>query len=228
MPRVDMDYSSVNRSTAEARSFYNRISPYYDTLAASEKKYIRAGLRLLDPNPGDRILEIGSGTGFALVEIARELKDKGHAYGIDISPGMIHRAQNKLREQRVEKIVSLILDDAHVLPFESQSMNAVFMSFTLELFHRQQIPRVLKECHRVVKPDGRMCVVSLSKGETKTFMSQVYEWLHDRFPRILDCRPIPVEALLKAHGFQIQEAIHTAMWGLPISINLVSKLDQQT
>lgn len=225
MPRVDMDISSVNRSTAEARSFYHRLSPYYDTLAGSEKKFIRAGLRLLDPEPGDRILEIGSGTGFALLQIARKLNNNGHVYGIDIAPGMIRVAQKKLREHQAEKNVSLILDDAHILPFKSESMSAVFMSFTLELFHTQQIPRVLKECHRVIVPDGRMCVVSLSKGTSKTIIRQAYEWLHEKFPTVLDCRPIPVDAFLKDNGFQIQEVEHTTMWGLPVSINLVTKLE---
>jgi len=223
MPRVDLDFADVNRSKSDARSLYNRISPYYDTLAASEKKFIKTGLQMLDTKPGDRILEIGSGTGFALLEIARQLSGRGHAYGIDISPGMIGVAQEKIRQNKRGEIVSLIQDDAKNLPFKSQSMNGVFMSFTLELFHTQEIPRVLKECHRVIKRDGRMCVVSLSKGQTKSIISQVYEWLHNKYPKLLDCRPIPVGALLKAHGYQIQKKIDTAMWGLPVSINLVVK-----
>lgn len=226
MPRLDMDFASVDRSKAEARTFYTRISPYYDTLAASEKKFIQTGLDLLDASPGDRILEIGSGTGFALLDIALQVEDTGHAYGVDISPGMIRVAHEKLKQHQVRDQVSLILDDAHILPLASQSIDGIFMSFTLELFHTPELPQVLKECHRVIRQDGRMCVVSLSTGPSKTIMSRIYEWLHDRYPRLLDCRPIPVGALLEAHGYRIQKKIDTAMLGLPVSIILVRKTQE--
>jgi SAM-dependent methyltransferase len=61
----------VPRSQEDAQAAYDRMSGWYDLLAAgSEERHIEAGLRQLDPTQGERVLEIGFGTGRALVRLA--------------------------------------------------------------------------------------------------------------------------------------------------------------
>ena len=91
------------------------------------------------------------------------------------------------------------------------------MSFTLELFDTPEISKMLSECHRVLKKEGRIGVVSLSK-KNETVLSRMYEWLHEVFPRMLDCRPIFVEDALNEAGFTTQDAALISMWGLPIEM----------
>jgi demethylmenaquinone methyltransferase/2-methoxy-6-polyprenyl-1,4-benzoquinol methylase len=208
--------SPVERTKLEARAFYDRISPYYDWIAASEDKFVRRGLNMLDLQPGDRVLEIGSGTGKALLVLAEAVGETGHVFGIDISPGMTGVARKRLRKHSLEDQVDLTVDDASQLPFASGVMEAVFMSFTLELFHIPEIAQVLSECDRVLKPDGQLGVVSLDRKVPLNLVERAYEWLHERFPKALDCRPIPVRAELERAGFQIEQDRQERMWGLSV------------
>ena len=61
---------------------------------------------------------------------------------------MLEVARQKLRDQRLEARVEMICADAMTLPYESDSMDGIFMSFTLELFDLPEIPAVLAECRR--------------------------------------------------------------------------------
>ncbi|HDD61451.1 MAG TPA: 2-heptaprenyl-1,4-naphthoquinone methyltransferase, partial [Chloroflexi bacterium] len=65
------EFSRVNRPVQAAESYYSSLSGIYDLVASSEKRFIRLGLALLYPQPGERILEIGFGTGYAQQHIAR-------------------------------------------------------------------------------------------------------------------------------------------------------------
>jgi DNA modification methylase len=100
---------------------------------------------------------------------------------------------------------------------------ASFMSFTLELFDTPEIPQVLGECIRVLRSGGRICIVSLSKAGGASWMQNFYEWGHEKFPNLLNCRPIYVEKALRDAGFQILNATRTSLWGLPIENVLASK-----
>jgi len=62
----------VERSTAQARATYDRLAPWYDWVEAPfERRARAAGLRLLDARPGERILEIGVGSGHTLAALTR-------------------------------------------------------------------------------------------------------------------------------------------------------------
>lgn len=208
----------VTRSHQEARSFYNRISRLYDVSEGMfERKYIRMGLRKLSVGAGDIILEIGIGTGQSIVECAGLVDSSGKVYGVDISEGMLKVTRRKLRKADLLGRVELLNTDAIHLPFTDGFFDAVFMSFTLELFDTPEISKMLSECHRVLKKEGRIGVVSLSK-KNETVLSRMYEWLHEVFPRMLDCRPIFVEDALNEAGFTTQDAALISMWGLPIEM----------
>jgi ubiquinone/menaquinone biosynthesis C-methylase UbiE len=211
----------VTRSHAQARAAYNAMSGFYDRMAgSSERKYKLIGLALLAVQPGERVLEIGAGTGQCLPLLANAAGGQGLVCGMDHSDGMLRVTQNRLRKNGLSPAVQLQCADALHLPYASHSFDALFLSFTLELFDTPEIPPVLAECRRVLKPIGRLSVAAMCKQEHVTSMEKLYEWAHTHFEAWADCRPIVLQPALQAAGFQIHEQVDCRMFGLPVSIVL--------
>jgi demethylmenaquinone methyltransferase/2-methoxy-6-polyprenyl-1,4-benzoquinol methylase len=200
-------------SRAETKALYDKISKVYDLLSEHTEGPVReAGLRMLAPAAGERVLEIGFGTGHALVWLARAVGPSGTVHGIDLSDGMMAVAENLVRHEGVAERVELRTGDATDLPYPADSVDAVFMSFTLELFDTAEIPAVLAQCRRVLKAGGRIVVVGMSKEGAHGLVYEAYEWTHRHFPNFVDCRPILVSQVLAAAGFQVTEKRNVQIW----------------
>ena len=106
-------------------------------------------------------------------------------------------AEENLHTAGLSERVELTVGDGLHLPQQSSTLDGVFMSFTLELFDTPEIPQVLAECKRVLKPGGRIAVVAVSKEGEHGIVIEVYEWSHRHFPNLVDCRPIFVRRSLE-------------------------------
>jgi len=224
MPDDKTSISRVTRSKADAKASYDKLSRWYDLLAnRSERKHREAGLEKLGVRPGEKALEVGFGTGHALLALARAVGDAGRVYGIDLSEGMRDRAISRLEEAGFSGQVVLACGDANELPYDADFFDAAFMSFTLELFDTPEIPVVLGECRRVLRSGGRLCVVAMTKGEPPGVMERLYEWAHRRWPRYVDCRPIYASRSVEEAEFQLRDVAGLSMWGLSGEIVLGEK-----
>lgn len=214
----------VGRPRHEAARTYDRLSRVYDL---SEGLFERGrqdlGLRLLAAGEGERILEVGHGTGRCLAAIAEAVGPDGRVAGIDLSPGMHRQAERRLRRTGLEARCDLHVGDATALPFGDGSFDAVFMSFVLELFDTPDIPQVLGECRRVLRPGGRIAVVSLALDPVSGPVARAYLWGHERFPRALDCRPIPVADAIAAAGFEATRSVRSPLFGLRVDAVLARR-----
>ncbi|AKB28163.1 2-heptaprenyl-1,4-naphthoquinone methyltransferase [Methanosarcina siciliae T4/M] len=214
-----MDVSRVTRSKKAAKSSYDRLGKWYDLFVSPfEGEFIDTGLHKVQAAPGEVILEIGFGTGQGILKLARAVGNSGRIYGIDISNKMCEITRLKVEKAGFSKWVQLISGDALSLPFPGSSFNAIFMSFTLELFDTPEIPLVLKECQRVLKKDGRLCVVAMKQKHDPTPMLKLYEWAHRIFPNYIDCRPIFVREMLEEASFHILDTADFSSWGLPVEV----------
>ena len=210
-------------SKRETRSYYNKIAAVYDLLAEKSERAMReAGLKKLAMQSGESVLEIGFGTGHCLAELAREVGPEGRVYGIDLSDKMCQLAEKLLKKEGLLKRVDLRRGDAAKLPYRANSLDAIFTSFTLELFDTPEIPQVLSECRRVLRSGGRLVVVAVSKEAKPGIVLRAFEWTHRHFPNLLDCRPIFVRRALEAANFTIRSAAVKRMWA-PVEIVLAVK-----
>lgn len=214
----------VTRPKEKAKATYDRISPWYDLLTRrGEKRFREVGLQKLGAEEGEVVLEIGFGTGTCILALAKSVGNSGKVLGMDISKGMFNIAHAKVRKAGLSKRVELKCGDAINLPFEANVFDAILMSFTLELFDTPEIPIVLRECQRVLRYGGRICVVAMSKEAGVGLAVKLYEWMHRRFPVYVDCRPILVQKSLKDAGFHVVDATEMSMWGLPVEIVVAKK-----
>ncbi len=208
-------------------AFYDRISKAYDLIAdASEHSYRQQGITALELKPGSRVLEIGFGTGNGLIELLESMEGNGTITGLDISTGMRDVALNKIKSNKLTDSIDLVIGTALELPFPANSLDAIFMSFTLELFEDTDIPNVLSEIQNTLKPGGRLGVVGLSlppAGESPSLMTRGYQWFHRHFPHIADCKPIPIKEVIEEAGFIIVKNEIESMWGMEVAVSVALK-----
>ncbi len=206
----------VHRTKEQAKRTYDKISRIYDLITGPlERKFRDMGLNQLDVKQGETVLEIGFGTGHCLEEVTRRVGENGKAYGIDISSGMLDITRKRVEKKGLADRVELHCGDAMSMPYKDNMFDAVFMSFTLELFDTPEIPAVLKEIKRVLKLKGRLGVVSMSKEDGQSRLLKVYEWIHKNFPALVDCRPIYVEKSIRDAGYSIKSKEKIKLFGLP-------------
>jgi ubiquinone/menaquinone biosynthesis C-methylase UbiE len=219
-----IEISRVYRAHRQAQRTYDRISRWYDLLEGYwEQRARETALRHLNVAAGQKVLEIGSGPGHSLVALARAVGPSGHVCGLDLSSGMLHVAQRRLKRARLALLPGLGCADAVQIPMANAVFDAVLMSFVLELFDTPEIPQVLGECRRVLRAGGRISVVALSKNGPHSGMRDLYEWGHARFPEVLDCRPILLQQALEGAGFRSLRATRMSLWGLPVEVVAAQK-----
>ncbi len=210
----------------DTRDFYNRISTSYDAIADSSEHAAREkGLEALAVQSGEHVLEIGFGTGHSLVQLAQAVESSGSVTGIDVSEGMKEVAEKRVQEAGVADRVKLVIDDAKKLPFQDDQFDVVTMSFTLELFELDVIPSVLAEIRRVLRPTGRVGIVSMAttpEGQDESTLTKIYKWLHRHFPHFIDCQPIDAAKFVEDAGFEITHRTDLKIWSLPVIV-LVGK-----
>jgi demethylmenaquinone methyltransferase/2-methoxy-6-polyprenyl-1,4-benzoquinol methylase len=204
------------------RLFYDRISAAYDLLADSNEKPARqAGVNALNLQPGESVVEIGFGTGNEVLELAALVGPTGRVAGIDVSPGMLAVANRKLERAKPAAPIDLRVCDARTLPFPPDSFDAAYTSFTLELFPAGDIPTVLAEVRRVLRPGGRLAVVSMAAvkpGHHTSALERTYVWMHRHFQHLVDCRPIETEGLVREAGFEVTYTEDREIWTMPVAV----------
>jgi demethylmenaquinone methyltransferase/2-methoxy-6-polyprenyl-1,4-benzoquinol methylase len=218
MDNRDSDILRVLQTKVEIRAFYNKIAPVYDLLAEhSEQPMREIAMKMLAPAPGESLLEVGFGTGHVLVELAKAVGPTGQVSGLDISENMRDQARELLGREGLAERVTLVCGDAEDLPYPSDSFDGIFLCFTLELFDTPEIPRVLVQCRRVLRPSGRIVVAAVSKEAKQGLVLRAFEWTHRHFPNLMDCRPIHARRALEAAGLIVEQARIESMW-VPVEI----------
>jgi ubiquinone/menaquinone biosynthesis C-methylase UbiE len=120
----------------------------------------RARLReALDPRPGERVLEIGPGTGYYSLDLGRWLQPGGGALEIfDLQQEMLDHTLRRAGDEGVANI-SAVHGDAQKLPFDEDHFDAVVMTAVLGEIPDQDA--ALREVARVLRPGGRLVVGEL-------------------------------------------------------------------
>jgi ubiquinone/menaquinone biosynthesis C-methylase UbiE len=111
--------------------------------------------RILAPQPGERVLEVGPGTGHYTLDIAEQSTPDGVLDILDLQQEMLDHTMRKASERHITNIVPT-QGDAQELPYPNGTFDAAYMTVTLGEVLDQDA--VLRELCRVLKPGGRLVV----------------------------------------------------------------------
>lgn len=105
--------------------------------------------------PGEICVDLGSGRGNDVIKLADEVGEAGYVYGIDISEGMIAKAQANIQKFDV-KNAAIIKAELEQLPLEENHVDLIISNCTIN--HASDKSAVWQEVKRILKPGGRFVV----------------------------------------------------------------------
>lgn len=115
------------------------------------------------PRPGEDVLDIATGTGTVALALAEEADKECRIMGIDITQSMLDAARKNVEGTGMGDIFAFRQASAEELPFADNSYDVVTSSLAL---HHTNVPSVLKECHRVLRPGGRVVIADVTANDT--------------------------------------------------------------
>jgi ubiquinone/menaquinone biosynthesis C-methylase UbiE len=148
---------------------FARLAPFYDLgvrlcglSLGGERRVREKVLDLLPLHKGDRVLEIGCGTGTVTLMAAHRVGETGEAVGIDPSPEMLTRARAKLAAAPLPHVSFLESGGSH-LPFPANHFDAVILFLVLhEMAHSDRLAS-LSETLRLLRPGGHVVIGELHR-----------------------------------------------------------------
>lgn len=203
---------SSTEPTPVARE-YGRLAPHYDLRWSSYiEATVRETLRRVELHGGERVLDVGCGTGVLLKSISAFVPED-HLSGVDPSPAMLEIAR-----KRLGAAVDLKESGAERLPFGDQAFDVVVSTNAFHYFPRPL--EALTEMARVVRPFGRLVITDWCDDFVACRLCDIYlrffNRAHMRSYGEKDCR-----RLLEQGGFVVRGVDRYKinwLWGLMTAV----------
>lgn len=173
------DATAGRLEAGEVRDMFDRVARFYDLLntvmsAGLHHRWRERAVDLAGASPGDRVLDVATGTGDLALALARRVAPGGKVVGSDFSEEMLARAR---RKNRSPQTLSFEWGDALDLSYSDDSFDVATVGFAARNF--ADLAAGLREMRRVVRPGGRVVVLEFT-SPTRLPLSAFYSVWFDR------------------------------------------------
>jgi ubiquinone/menaquinone biosynthesis C-methylase UbiE len=172
--------------------------------------------------PGMCVLDVACGTGEPAISITALLRGTGNVIATDISAEPLKIGEQRARERGLDN-VRFVRADVHQLPFSADTFDRITCRLGVMFF--ADLPRALRELHRVLKPGGRVSLLAWGPMEQPYFETTIGTIL-TMLPRLevptsaaamfRFGKPSKLKTALSAAGFgHVEERLETLVWDWP-------------
>jgi demethylmenaquinone methyltransferase / 2-methoxy-6-polyprenyl-1,4-benzoquinol methylase len=172
----------------DVREMFDRIAAVYDALNTAmtiglHHRWRARAAALAGARPGDRVLDVATGTGDLALALAPHVAPGGEVVGCDFSEGMLSRARAKA-DARTLPGAQLCFEvaDALALPYADDSFDAATVGFGVRNF--QDLHGGLCELSRVVREGGRVVVLEITTPLTPPLSTFYRVWFDALVPAL--------------------------------------------
>ncbi len=216
MQEVLMSMSIAKLNKKEVVEVYSGAASVYDAWGKRAETLARKrALELAQIQNGESILEVAVGTGLTFQEILKA-NPAGHNFGIDLTPAMLEKAKRKASEIGGSNY-QLLIGDAYALDFPDHQFDLLMNNYMFDLLPEEDFTRVLKEFKRVLKSEGRIVLINMTKGER--FYQHLWESVYHLNPKWLGgCRGVMLAPVMQTAGFRNIHRETVSQFGFPSEI----------
>ena len=158
----------MNKAPQRVQGIFDGLAKDYDKMndiisLGTHRSWRAKTMASIDIPKNGQILDVAAGTGDWTIALAKELGDKGHVTGFDLSSEMLAVAREKVREAGVSFWVTLTQGNAMELPYEDDTFDLVTIGFGLR--NLPDAEKGMQELYRVLKPGGQLVVLETSQPD---------------------------------------------------------------
>ncbi|GAB3975284.1 hypothetical protein GCM10029978_059030 [Actinoallomurus acanthiterrae] len=158
---------------ATPQALFDRVARRYDLLnsllsAGSDRRWRRKTARVLGAGPGDRVLDVATGTASLAIAVA-EAAPGAEVIGCDLNAAMLAVGAERVLRRGLADRVALLRAPGETLPFETASFDAVCIAFAIDDMADRR--RCAAEMARVLRPGGRLVLLELGVPERPALRS---------------------------------------------------------
>lgn len=204
-------------SHAQARTVYDQLGAKQDAGAYYEDPPLANLLHHGRWEAVNNVLEFGCGTGsFAQKLLGHHLPATAHYLGMDQSRTMVQLAASRLADFGSRATVLLSGGPAKLLAAD-HTLDCVVSNYVLDLLAVADIQSFLAEAHRVLRPEGSLCLAGLTHGTTPLSRLVMAGWqlrYQIKPTSVGGCRPMRLTPLLDRHLWRLRHYTVVTVRGL--------------
>ena len=212
----------------QARDFYDRVGRKHDRQSRYARRPIDRLVELGNFGAAEAVVEFGCGTGaFAQRLMDKELPGNATYAGFDLSETMTRLTRKRLVPFGAR--VSLTQTDGRPrIPLPPHSCDRFVSNYVFDLLPNQDITRTLEQAYKLLRPDGLLCLTSLTFGTNALSKMTIAAWraVHSLRPSLVGgCRPISLSDHLGPASWKVLHSDTVIGFGVPTQVLVAQPRD---